>query len=156
MTEKIFIISLGREVKKVASWKKSKRGVRTVQRFLLRHVKRDVRMGGYLNTYLMQFGRRSAPKKVKVRVDVPEEKDKSAFAELFDAPLEKKPEVKEEKKIEAKVDEKKIEEKAKEIKVEKMKVKPEIKKEEKKPKEKKVVKKPTKKVKTVSKKSKTI
>ncbi|MBI4155397.1 60S ribosomal protein L31 [Candidatus Woesearchaeota archaeon] len=146
MTEKIFIIPLGREVKKVASWKKSKRGVRTVQRFLLRHVKRDVRMGGYLNTYLMQFGRRSAPKKVKVRVDVPEEKDKSAFAELFDAPLEKKPEIKKETKVEEKKIEAKVEEK----------IKPEIKKEEKKPEVKKEVKKTVKKVKIVSKKSKSI
>ncbi len=128
MAEKIFIITLGKEVKKVCSWRKSKRGVRTVQRFLLQHLKREIKIGGHLNRYLNQFGRKSAPRRVKVKVAIVEDKDRNfAYAELFDAPM---PDFSLDKK-EIKKEEKKLEEKVEVKPEEKKEVKTEIKKKEK-------------------------
>ncbi len=111
MAEKIYIIPLTKAVEKACSWRKSKRGVRTVQKFLTRHTKRIVKIGPYLNMHLLQYGRTRAPNKVKVRVEfVEKDKINYAFAELFDAPVITKLEV---KKEEPKKDEKKLEEKAK-------------------------------------------
>ncbi len=154
MAEKIFIIPLGKEVKKVCSWRKSKRAVREVQRVLLRHLKREIKIGSYLNRYLLQFGRKSAPRRVKIRVNIVEDEGRNfAYAELFDAPmpdfsLDKKETKKEDKKLEEKVENKKIEEKkpAEEIPV-KTEEKPAEKKTELKVEDRKVETKPKKEVK---------
>lgn len=150
MAEKIYIIPLTKAVEKACSWRKSKRGVRTVQKFLTRHTKRIVKIGPYLNMHLLQYGRTRAPNKVKVRVEfVEKDKINYAFAELFDAPVELSsketsertekivpiPVKKETTELKTKVEEKKLEEKAKieDVKVEK-KLKVEDKKSEVKPK----------------------
>lgn len=150
MTEKIYIIPLTKAVEKACSWRKSKRGVRTVQKFLTRHTKRIVKIGPYLNMHLLQYGRTRAPNKVKVRVEfVEKDKINYAFAELFDAPVEVKKDekntkekivpipVKKETELKTKIEEKKLEEKTKieDVKVEEKKeLKVEEKKSEVKPK----------------------
>lgn len=151
MAEKIYIIPLTKAVEKACSWRKSKRGVRTVQKFLTRHTKRIVKIGPYLNMHLLQYGRTRAPNKVKVRVEfVEKDKINYAFAELFDAPVEVKkdekntkekivpiPVKKETIELKTNVEEKRLEEKAKieDVKVEKKKeLKVEDKKSEVKPK----------------------
>ena len=113
MAEKIYIIPLTKAVEKACSWRKSKRGVRTVQKFLTRHTKRIVKIGPYLNMHLLQYGRTRAPNRVKVRVEfVEKDKINYAYAELFDAPIETKEtnvKPKEEKKLETKIEDVKTE-----------------------------------------------
>ena len=133
MVEKIYIIPLTKAVEKACSWRKSKRGVRTVQKFLTRHTKRIVKIGPYLNMHLLQYGRTRAPNRVKVKVEfVEKDKINYAYAELFDAPIEPTVSIplkketnvkpKEEKKLETKIEDVKTELK---VEGEKIEVKPE-------------------------------
>ena len=132
--EKIYTVPLRREFLKVARYKRSKKAMRALKEFLLKHLKENVKIGKYLNEEVSKR-RKNPPGKIKIRVEGEKGKYK---AELIDAPREK---VKEEKKkgVGEKLKEKIIGEK----KEEKPKVeeKKEVKKEEKKEPEKVIEKK---------------
>ena len=135
--EIIHVIPLRKEWLKVPRWKRTKKAIRAVREYLIKHMKSEnVKIGRYLNEYIWERGMRKPPGKIKVRVS----KDGEVIrAELFDAPVEKKDEKKEikEKKV---VGEEKEETKEKllekvsskeEIEEEKKKKKPEVSEQEK-------------------------
>jgi len=96
--EKIYIIPLRKEWLKVPRWKRSRKAVRAVREYLIKHMKsEDVKLGKYLNEFIWKRGMKKPPGKIKVKVS----KDGDVVrAELFDAPenLLEKDSAKEEKK----------------------------------------------------------
>ena len=115
--EKTYIIPLRSRWLRAPKYKRSKRAVGALREYLSRHLKRNVRIGKYLNHAIWSQGHKMPPGKVKVRI---EEDKESMTAELFDAPRAKKEE-KVEKKKEVKAEETKPEVKE-EKKTEKVKV----------------------------------
>ena len=81
--EKIYTIPLRRKWLKVPIYKRSRKSITATKQFLLRHLKKDVKIGPYLNEYIWKQGNRHPPARVKVRIE--EEKDK-LIAELINAP----------------------------------------------------------------------
>jgi len=81
--EKIYTIPLRKEWLKVPIYKRSRKSITATKQFLLRHLKKEVKLGPYLNEYIWKQGNRHPPARVKVRID--EEKDK-LIAELINAP----------------------------------------------------------------------
>lgn len=81
--EKIYTIPLRREWLKVPIYKRSRKSITATKQFLLRHLKKEVKIGPYLNEYIWKQGNRHPPARVKVRIE--EEKDK-IIAELINAP----------------------------------------------------------------------
>lgn len=127
--ERTYNVPLRREWLKVPKYKRAKRAVFALRRFLQKHMKsEDILIGKRLNEYVWQNGIRAPPHHVKI--NVVKEDDGKVYAELFGFKYEKP--VKEEEK------KKKPEEKKKEA--EEKEEKPEGKKEEIKEKEEKLEK----------------
>ena len=59
---------------KVPIYKRSRKAITATKQFLLRHLKKEVNIGPYLNQYIWQQGNRHPPARVKVRIE--EEKEK--------------------------------------------------------------------------------
>ena len=136
--EIIHVIPLRKEWLKVPRWKRTKKAIRAVREYLIKHMKSEnVKIGRYLNEYIWERGMRKPPGKIKVRVS----KDGEVIrAELFDAPVEKKEEEKkkvvgeEKKRVEKEEKKEKFLEKVsskEEIEEEKKKKKPEVSEQEK-------------------------
>jgi len=121
--ERTYIIPLRREFINTAKYKRSKRAVNAVRRFLQRHMKSDnVKISNNINLEIWKHGIRNPPGKIKVNVT----KDDAGLvkAELFGVKpkVEEKKEEKTEKKEEVKEEKKEtkpVEEKKEEVKKEK-------------------------------------
>jgi ribosomal protein L31E len=94
MAEKIFTIPLRKEFLRVPNYVRSKKAMRALKQFLNRHLKREVKIGRYLNEAVTRR-RENPPGRVQVRI----EEGEVWKAELINAPRE----VKEEKKDEVKI-----------------------------------------------------
>lgn len=127
--ERIYTIPLRREFSKAPNYRRTKRALKAVKEFLVRHMKSEnVKIGKYLNLELWKNGRKNPPPRVKVKVikETVKIKDKDVIvvrAELINAPIEIKKEVKEDKKSKkVEVKEKQLEEKIEKLKEEKKEV----------------------------------
>ena len=91
--ERTYTIPLSRELLKVPYYKKAKKAVRAVQKFLSKHMKSDdVRLMRQLNMKLWENGMKNPPKNIKVTTT---KDDKGVVrAELFGAKAEKSKESK--------------------------------------------------------------
>ncbi len=89
--EKIYTVPLRREFLKVAKYNRSKKAMKALKEFLLKHLKEEVKIGKYLNEEVSKR-RKNPPGKIKIRIDGEKGKYK---AELINAPKE---EVKKEEK----------------------------------------------------------
>lgn len=80
--ERIYTIPLRKEYSKAPIWRKTKKAVKAVKQFLIKHMKsEDVKLGKALNEKLWKHGIRNPPHKVKVSVT---KDDKGVVrAELF-------------------------------------------------------------------------
>jgi len=122
--ERVYNIPLKKETLKVPPFKKANKAVKTVRKFISRHMKSEnVLIGKYLNLKIWKHGAKNVPHHVKVNA-VKDDKGK-VFVELVDAPKEQ-PKVEEKKKstkkpetTEPKKPEEKLEQQAEEIKEEK-------------------------------------
>ncbi len=151
MTERTYVIPLRKEWLKVSRYKRAKRAVTGVRRFLKRHFRvpvENVKVGKSLNEEIWKHGIRNPPSKVKVTAV----KDAEGIvrAELFGHKFEQP---KEEVKVEKP---KKEEPKKEEPKTEKKQVKKETVKEEKAKEEKPKMPKPKKEEKSVEEKVKDV
>ncbi len=132
--ELIYTIPLRRNWMKAVRYKRGQNAIKTIREFLKRHTKADeIKIGKYLNEYILSRGFRHPPHKVQVKavkekVKVKDKEIEVLRAEWVNAPVEKKEEKKESGKVEQK----------QEVKEENKAEKPtkEIKKAEEKPKEK--------------------
>ncbi len=120
--ERIYNVPLRREWLKVPKYKRAKKAIFALKRFLSRHMKsQDVLIGKRLNEFIWQSGIRAPPHHVKI--NVVKEDDGKVYAELFGFKYEKAVEIKEEKegKTEKKEEtkEEKLEKKTEEAKKEK-------------------------------------
>ena len=90
--ERTYNIPLRREWLKVPKYKRAKKAVAAIRKFLKRHMKakseKDVKVGKYLNLQVWEHGIRNPPHHVKVNV-VKDDKG-VVTAELVGAPVEKK------------------------------------------------------------------
>jgi len=111
--ERTYIIPIRRTTVKVQRWKRAKKAIWTIRKFMKRHMKSDdILIGQELNELIWSRGGKSVPGKVQVNVKLEEG---IVSVNLIGAPL---PGIKkEEKKEEAKAEKK--EEKKHEIKEEK-------------------------------------
>lgn len=105
--ERTYNIPLRKEFLKVPRYKRAKKTVSALRKFLMRHMKaeiKDVKIGKYANLKIWERGIKNPPHHIKVNVKKDDEG--KVFAELVGAPEEKieikKPEIKEEKKEEKK------------------------------------------------------
>ena len=125
--EKIYTVPLRKGFLKAPKYARTGKAVKVLKSYLLKHLKKEVKIGKHLNLELWKDGRKNPPGKIKIRID--EIGDKT-IAELINAP---KLEVKEEKDDKISIKKPKIlgGGKDKETKTETEKVVEEIKKEEK-------------------------
>ena len=136
--ELIYTIPLRRNWMKAVRYKRGQNAINTIRSFLKRHTKVDeIRIGKYLNEYVLSRGFRHPPHKVQVKavkekIKVKDKEIEVLRAEWINAPVEKKEKVEEKKeeKVEKKT-EVKEEKKAEKIKKEAEKPKEKIKKENK-------------------------
>lgn len=106
--ERTYNIPLRREFLKVPRYKRSKKAVSAVRKFLSKHMKSDnVKVGKYLNLKIWERGIKNPPHHVKVTAK--KDEDGTVFAELAGAPAEKKETKKEEAKEKKEKAEKKTE-----------------------------------------------
>lgn len=124
--EKILTVPLRKGFLKAVKYDRTRKAKDVLKLFLKKHLKKDVKIGKYLNLELWKNGRQNPPGKVKVRIEESEDK---VVAELIDAPREK-PKV-EEKNLSEKASPKKEETPKKEEKTEAKEVAKDMKKEEK-------------------------
>ena len=99
--EKTFIVPLRREFQKAPIYARTKRAIKAVREYLIRHMRNeDVRLGKHINMYMWQNGNRNPPHKIEVVADVVKDKDyEYVIAELKGKSLEDlKPKVVEKKK----------------------------------------------------------
>ena len=90
MIERTYIIPLRKAFMRAKPYKKTKRAVSEVRKFLQRHMKSDdVRLGKYLNLKLWEHGAKNPPAKIEVAVK--KEDDNIVHAELVGAPEEQTP-----------------------------------------------------------------
>ena len=127
--ERVYVIPLRRETLKVPPFKKANKAVKTIQKFISKHMKSEnVAVGRYLNLFVWKHGAKNPPHKVKVNA-AKDDKGR-VVVELVGAPKEmpkaeekKKAGKKEEKVVkEAEFEEKaeeKLEKEREEIKEEK-------------------------------------
>ncbi len=120
--ERVYNVPLRREWLKVPKYKRAKKAIFALKRFLSRHMKsQDVFIGKKLNEFIWQSGIRAPPHHVKI--NVVKEDDGKVYSELFGFKYEKATEIKEEKegKAEKKEEtkEEKLEKKTEEAKKEK-------------------------------------
>lgn len=109
--ERVYAIPLRRETRKVAPYRKSKKAIRAIKEFILRHMKsKEISIGKHLNKKIWEHGIKNPPGKVKVTA-AKDDKGK-IFVELFGAKKEAK---KEEKKLETAKKEQVIDTKAEKI-----------------------------------------
>jgi len=97
MAEKIFTIPLRKDWLKAPRYKRGKRAIHSLRDYLSKHLKKEVRIGKYLNSEIWARGNRKPPARVKIRIE--EDKDKLT-AELINAPREIKKEEKKKGKLE--------------------------------------------------------
>jgi len=101
--ERQYTIPLRSEFQKVPIFLKTRKAVKTIKKFTMRHMKvEEVKIGKYLNLKLWERGNTNPPHKVQVVIElVSEKKDgkerKFARVELLGAPKEVKKEAKEKK-----------------------------------------------------------
>jgi large subunit ribosomal protein L31e len=119
--ERIYNVPLRREWLKVPKYKRAKKAIFALKRFLSRHMKSEnILIGKRLNEFIWQNGIKVPPHHVKINVI--KEDDGKVYAELFGFKYEKAVEIKEEKKgIEGKTEtkEEKLEKKTEEGRKEK-------------------------------------
>lgn len=115
-TERTYIIPLRKAILRVPKYKRAKRAVNEMRRFLKRHLKTEtVKIGKHLNEHIWHRGIRNPPTKIKVNAILDEEG--VGHAELFGKPLILKKEEEKKKKDEKPKEEKpKAEKKAEEKK----------------------------------------
>src|SRR3989344_6759289 len=78
--DKIFTINLRKEFLKKPRYKRTKKAVRAVREFIIRHLKvEEVKIGRHLNEKILERGRKNPPSKIKVKAQV---EDKVAYVEL--------------------------------------------------------------------------
>ena len=134
--ERVYNIPLKKETLKVPPFKKANKAVKTVRKFISKHMKSEsVLIGKYLNLKIWKHGAKNVPHHVKVNA-VKDDKGK-VFVELADAPKEqpkveeKKAVKKEEKETKESVKpEEKLEQQVEEMKEEKAEEAKKIEKEE--------------------------
>ena len=101
--ERQYTIPLRSEFQKVPIFLKTRKAVKTIKKFTMRHMKfEEVNIGKYLNLKLWERGNTNPPHKVQVVIELVSEKQdgkerKFARVELLGAPKEAKKEVKEKK-----------------------------------------------------------
>ena len=102
MIERTYIVPLRKEINKVPKYKRAKRAIVALQRFLKKHMKsEEVSIGKYANEYLWSRGIKNPP--YKIEVVVKKQDDGKVIAELKGKPF---PEI---SKKEKKQDKNKIE-----------------------------------------------
>ena len=99
MVERIYNVPLRKAFQKAPRYKRAKRAINTLKRFLKKHMKsEDIKLGKHLNFKIWEHGIKNPPPHVKINVT---KDDKNIVkAELYGIPYEE--EVKEEKKKEDK------------------------------------------------------
>lgn len=102
--ERTYNIPLRKGFQKAPKYKRAKKAISVLNKFLQRHMKsKDIKIGRYLNEKIWERGMKSPPHHVKVNVT--KDSEGVVRAELFDAPKEivkEKKKGKAEKKKEAK------------------------------------------------------
>ena len=87
---KTYNIPLRKEVMKVPKYKRANKAIRALRKFLLRHLKEDVLIGGSLNQKVLEHGRKNVPHHVQVEIRTVKRKDEDVLiAEIPGAPVEK-------------------------------------------------------------------
>ena len=109
--ERIYTIPLRREFNKVPNYRRTRKAVIAVRKFLQKHMKcDDVRIGKYLNLELWKHGKKNPPPRIKVKAIKDKEKIKDkeieiVRVELPNIPIEKmKRKEEKRKKLEQKVE----------------------------------------------------
>src|SRR3989338_1545348 len=83
--ERTYVIPLSRETRKAPYYRKSKKAMSLIKKFIIKHMKSEtVSIGHYLNKKVWQHGIKNQPSKVKVAVS--KEDSGKVFVELFGAP----------------------------------------------------------------------
>src|SRR3989338_1448502 len=101
--KRVYNVPLRKEWLKVPRYKRSKKAVKALKEFLMKHMKTDnVKLGRYVNELVWKHGIRNPPHHVKVEVE--KNAEGMAFAELIGAPKPVVPEPKKGKKVEEKKD----------------------------------------------------
>ncbi len=96
--ERIYVIPLRKEFLKTPKWKRSKKSVNIIQKFVMRHMKVEkVLIGKELNEKIWERGSENPPSKIKVRCIKTENK---CTVNLFDLPIKKNENKKEKQKKE--------------------------------------------------------
>ena len=76
MVERKYIIRLRKEYQKAPIYARTKKAVKAVREYLVKHMKNEnVKLGRQLNMYLWQNGNRNPPHKVEVVADIHKDKD---------------------------------------------------------------------------------
>ena len=90
MAERKYIIPLRKEYQKAPIYARTKKAVKAVREYLVKHMKNEnVKLGRQLNMYLWQNGNRNPPHKVEVVADIHKDKDAEfIMAELVGHSLE--------------------------------------------------------------------
>lgn len=92
--ERTYIIPLRKEMAKVPKYKHTSKAVKTVRKFLQRHMKNEnVKLGRHLNMKLHERGRKNTPHKIEVRtwtekVKLKDKEMEIVRAEWINAPKE--------------------------------------------------------------------
>ena len=83
--ERTYVIPLSRETRKAPYYRKSKKAMSLIKKFIAKHMKSEtISIGHYLNTKVWQHGIKNPPSKVKVTVS--KEESGKVLVELFGAP----------------------------------------------------------------------
>ena len=93
--EKIYTVPLRKGFLKAPGYDRSRKAKVTLKEFLEKHLKKEVKIGKYLNLELWKRGRKHPPSKIQVRI---EERKDETIVELINAPREERKEIKETKK----------------------------------------------------------
>ncbi len=107
--ERVYVVPLRKEFLKTPKWKRSKKSIKTIRKFVERHMKVEkVLIGKELNEKIWERGSKNPPSKIKVRCV---KKEDSCYVNLFALPVKQS---KENKKGKAKEKEKELVKKGKE------------------------------------------
>jgi len=131
LLERVYNVPLRKEFQKAPEYVRTKKAVKALRKFLLKHMKaKQIKIGRYLNLELWKQGIRNPPHHVKVNCIKHE--DGLVYAEIVGAPKEeiKEPEKKAEKRGKKEEKKQEAELKIEEIKEEKKEESKEIEKEE--------------------------
>ena len=95
--ERVYVIPIGREYRKTARWKRTKKSVRAIKEFVQKHMKvEEVKIEQDLNEKLWERGNKKPSPRIKVSVKKEEGK---AVVQLFGIKFTEKKEKKKEKKV---------------------------------------------------------